>query len=117
MDYCLEKNVPVFPGCVTPTEIAGAVKCGLKVVKFFPAEQAGGTAMIRALAAPYTTVKFMPTGGIGPENLKDYLSLSRILCCGGSWMVKRDLIRAGEFEKIRELTKEAAELAASVRKG
>ena len=115
VDYCLEKKIPVFPGCITPSEVAQAVKRGLEVVKFFPAEQAGGVAMIKAMAAPYTMVKFMPTGGIRAKNLKDYLSFGKILCCGGSWMVKGDMIRNGEFDKIRELTKEAVELAASIR--
>ena len=115
VDYCLDKKIPVFPGCITPSEVAQAVKRGMKVVKFFPAEQAGGVAMIKAMAAPYTMVKFMPTGGISAKNLKDYLSFDKILCCGGSWMVKGDMIRNGEFDKIRELTKEAVELAASIR--
>ena len=115
VDYCLEKKIPVFPGCITPSEVAQAVKRGLEVVKFFPAEQAGGVAMIKAMAAPYTMVKFMPTGGISAKNLKDYLSFGKILCCGGSWMVKGDMIRNGEFDKIRELTKEAVELVASIR--
>ncbi|MDE6944838.1 MAG: bifunctional 4-hydroxy-2-oxoglutarate aldolase/2-dehydro-3-deoxy-phosphogluconate aldolase, partial [Lachnospiraceae bacterium] len=74
VDYCLEKKIPVFPGCITPSEVAQAVKRGLQVVKFFPAEQAGGVAMIKAMAAPYTMVKFMPTGGISAKNLADYLS-------------------------------------------
>ena len=103
------------PGCITPSEVAQAVKRGLQVVKFVPAEQAGGVAMIKAMAAPYTMVKFMPTGGISAKNLKDYLSFGKILCCGGSWMVKGDMIRNGDFDKIRELTKEAVELAASIR--
>ena len=107
VDYCLEKKIPVFPGCITPSEVAQAVKRGLQVVKFFPAEQAGGVAMIKAMAAPYTMVKFMPTGGISAKNLADYLSFGKILCCGGSWMVKGNLIKNGEFDKIRELTKEA----------
>ncbi len=115
VDYCLEKNIPVFPGCITPSEIAQAVKRGLKIVKFFPAEQFGGVATIKALAAPYTMVKFMPTGGISAKNLKDYLECDKIICCGGSWMVKGDLIKAGEFDKIRELTKEAVELAKAIR--
>ena len=115
VDYCLEKKIPVFPGCITPSEVAQAVKRGLEVVKFFPAELAGGVAMIKAMAAPYTMVKFMPTGGISAKNLKDYLSFGKILCCGGSWMVKGDMIRNGEFDKIREMTKEAVELAASIR--
>ena len=116
VDYCLEKKIPVFPGCITPSEVAQVVKRGLKVVKFFPAEQAGGVAMIKAMAAPYTMVKFMPTGGISAKNLKDYLECDKIICCGGSWMVKGDLIRNGEFDKIRELSKEAVTLAADIRK-
>ena len=115
VDYCLSKNIPVLPGCITPSEVAQAVKRGLKVVKFFPAEQAGGVAMIKAMAAPYTMVKFMPTGGISTKNLKDYLSCDKIICCGGSWMVKGDMIKNGEFEKIAEMTKEAVELAKSIR--
>lgn len=115
VDYCLGKDIPIFPGCVTPSEVAQAAKRGMKVVKFFPAEQAGGIAMIKAMAAPYTMMRFMPTGGISTKNLASYLVSDKIICCGGSWMVKGDLIRAGEFDKIRELTKEAVELAASIR--
>ena len=115
VDYCLEKEIPVLPGCITPSEVAQAVKRGLKTVKFFPAEQAGGLPMIKAMAAPYTMLKFMPTGGISTKNLKDYLGFDKIICCGGSWMVKGDLIKNKEFDKIAEMTKEAVELAASVR--
>lgn len=115
VDYCMGKNIPVLPGCISPSEVAQAVKRGLKVVKFFPAEQAGGVAMIKAMAAPYTMVKFMPTGGISTKNLKDYLSCDKIICCGGSWMVKGDMIKNGEFDKIAEMTKEAVELAKSIR--
>ncbi len=115
VDYCLEKQIPVFPGCITPSEIAQAVKRGLKVVKFFPAEQFGGAASIKALAAPYTGLKFMPTGGISTENIKDYFNCKSVIACGGSWMVKGDLIAAGEFEKIKQLTQEAVKLAARLR--
>lgn len=115
VDYCLEKKIPVFPGCITPSEVAKAVKRGLKVIKFFPAEQAGGIEMIKAMSAPYPMVRFMPTGGIGTENLKEYLSFDKIICCGGSWMVKGDLIKKGEFEEISRLTKQAVGLAASIR--
>ena len=111
VDYCIEKNIPVFPGCATPSEVAQAVKRGLKVVKFFPAEQAGGLAMIKAMAAPYNMLKFMPTGGINTKNLKEYLACDKILCCGGSWMVKGDMVEAGEFDKIQKLTEEAKALA------
>ena len=115
VDYCLEKEIPIFPGCVTPSEVAQAVKRGLKVVKFFPAEPAGGVAMIKAMAAPYHQLRFMPTGGIGTQNLKDYLEFDKIICCGGSWKVKADLIKNGEFDKICKLTKEAKELAKNIR--
>ena len=115
VDYCMEKEIPVYPGCVSPSEVAQAVKRGLKVVKFFPAEPAGGVAMIKAMAAPYNQLRFMPTGGIGTQNLKDYLGFDKIICCGGSWMVKADLIKNGEFDKIAKLTKEAKELAKSIR--
>ena len=111
VDYCIEKNIPVFPGCISPSEVAQAVKRGLKVVKFFPAEQAGGLTMIKAMAAPYNMLKFMPTGGINTKNLKEYLACDKILCCGGSWMVKGDMVEAGEFEKIKKLTEEARALA------
>ena len=115
VDYCLDKEIPVFPGCVTPSEAAQAGKRGLKIVKFFPAEQFGGLATIKALAAPYTGLKFMPTGGVSAKNLEDYLSYDRIVACGGSWMVKGDLVKAGEFDKIRELTEEAVALAKKIR--
>ena len=96
--------------------MAQAIKRGLKVIKFFPAAQFGGVDTIKALAAPYTSIKFMPTGGINAKNLKDYLSCDKILCCGGSWMVKADLVNDKEFDKICELTKEAAELVKKIRK-
>ena len=115
IDYCMSIGLPVLPGCITPSEIAQAVKRGLKVVKFFPAEQSGGVAMIKAMAAPYSMVKFMPTGGISTKNLADYLSCDKILCCGGSWMVKEDLIKSGSFDKITDMTKEATALARSIR--
>lgn len=115
VDYCIGSEIPVFPGCITPSEIAKAVKRGLRVVKFFPAEQFGGVDTIKALAAPYTNVKFMPTGGVSAGNLEKYLSCDKIVCCGGSWMVKGNLVKAGEFEKIRELTAEAAALVKKIR--
>lgn len=110
VDYCLEKDIPVFPGCITPSEVAQAVKRGLKVVKFFPAEPAGGLKYIRAIAAPYTMMKFMPTGGINPQNVREYLAYDRIAACGGSWMVKNTMIENNEFDRIEELVKEAIEI-------
>ena len=115
VDYCLEKDIPVFPGCITPSEVAQAAKRGMKVVKFFPAEQFGGVDTIKALAAPYTNMKFMPTGGVSPKNIANYLNFKKIIACGGSWMVKGDLVKAGDFEKIKELTKEAVALVKEIR--
>ena len=116
VDYCLEKKIPVLPGCISPSEVAQAVKRGLTIVKFFPAEQAGGIAMIKAMAAPYVGLKFMPTGGINAGNLTEYLSCDKILCCGGSWMVKGDLVKAGDFGNIRELSAETRKLVDTIRK-
>ena len=111
VDYCLDKGIPMIPGCCTPSDIEQALERGLEVVKFFPAEAAGGVPMLKALAGPYRNVRFMPTGGIGPANLKNYLALPAVLACGGSWMVKESLVNAGEFDKIRELTMEAVKLS------
>ena len=105
--YCQEKNVPITPGTARPTDIEMALELGLEVVKFFPAEQNGGLPMIKAMAAPYTKVKFMPTGGINAKNLKSYLDFDKIIACGGSWMVPKDLVAAGDFEAIKNLTREA----------
>jgi len=115
VDYCLANNIPVYPGVITPSEVSQAVKRGLKVVKFFPAEQFGGVATIKALAAPFTSVSFMPTGGVNAKNIKDYLGFKRIIACGGSWMVKSDLVKAGEFDKIKELVAEAVALVKEIR--
>ena len=115
VDYCLEKQVPVFPGCITPSEIAQAVKRGLRVVKFFPAQQFGGAATIKALSAPYTGLKFMPTGGVSAANLKDYFGCKAVVACGGSWMVKGDLVAEGRFDEIESLTAEAVKLVAEIR--
>ena len=114
--YCVEKGIPVTPGCSNPSDVEVAIELGLDVVKFFPAEPAGGLPMIKAMAAPYVGLKFMPTGGINAKNLEEYLSCDKIICCGGSWMVKGELVKAGEFDKIRELTAEARKLVDSIRK-
>lgn len=115
VDYCISKNIAVFPGCVTPSEAAQAVKRGMKVVKFFPAQQFGGVSTVKALAAPYTTLKFMPTGGVNMENLESYLSCDKVIACGGSWMVKSELIESGQFEKIRQMTRQTVETVAAIR--
>ena len=107
--YCIEKNIPITPGTSSPSDIEQAIELGLEVVKFFPAEQSGGLAKIKAMAAPYVNMKFMPTGGISAKNLTTYLDFDKIIACGGSWMVPGDLINAGEWDKIEQLTREAVQ--------
>ena len=107
--YCIEKGVPITPGTSSPSDIEQAIELGLEVVKFFPAEQSGGLAKIKAMAAPYVNMKFMPTGGINAKNLTSYLDFPKIIACGGSWMVPGDLINAGEWDKIEQLTREAVQ--------
>ena len=113
--HCQEKNVVIIPGVATPSEIEKALELGLDIVKFFPAEPSGGLAMINALGAAYTKVRFMPTGGINADNVIPYLKSDKIFACGGSWMVKKDMIAAGEFGKISVLCQNAADLVHSVR--
>ena len=115
VEYCVKKNIPITPGTCNPSNVETALEFGLDVVKFFPAEPAGGLNYIKAIAAPYTGVSFMPTGGINSENVKEYLKYDRIIACGGSWMVKGDLIKSGNFEKIKELTAEAAAIVKEIR--
>ena len=107
--YCIEKNVPVTPGISSPSEIEQAMELGLEVVKFFPAEQSGGLAKIKAMAAPYGNMKFMPTGGINAKNLTSYLDFGKVIACGGSWMVPGDLINEGAWDRIEQLTREAVQ--------
>ncbi|MBQ5310496.1 MAG: bifunctional 4-hydroxy-2-oxoglutarate aldolase/2-dehydro-3-deoxy-phosphogluconate aldolase [Oscillospiraceae bacterium] len=107
VSHCIEKGITVVPGCSNPSDIEQALELGLTTVKFFPAEAAGGLPMIKAMSAPYTAVRFMPTGGINADNLNEYLAFKKIVACGGSWMVKKDLVAAGEFDKITALTREA----------
>ena len=105
--YCVENNIPVVPGIVTPGEIETALSFGLEVVKSFPAEAYGGVKTIKALSAPYGMIKFMPTGGVNAENIKTYLACPSVLACGGSFMVKDSLIDEGNFEEITRLTENA----------
>lgn len=110
-EYAIKRNIPILPGCCTPTEIMEALSYGIGVVKFFPAKQYGGLGAIKALSAPFPGVKFMPTGGVSAENLQEFLKQDMIFACGGSWMVAPELIREGQFGKITELAREAVELA------
>jgi 2-dehydro-3-deoxyphosphogluconate aldolase/(4S)-4-hydroxy-2-oxoglutarate aldolase len=115
VDFALEHGVPIVPGVCTPTEVGMALGRGLSVLKLFPAEAAGGVAYLKALAAPFGGVRFVPTGGIGPDNLGAYLAVKQVIACGGSWMVKKALIAAGEFDTIRTLATQAREIACAAR--
>ena len=113
--HCNDKGYPVIPGVCTPTEVEAAMSLGLSYLKFFPAEAAGGVKMIKAMSAPYTKIKFMPTGGIGVSNIKDYLNCKAVFACGGSWMVPADLINDGNFKEIEKLTAEAVSLVKEIK--
>ncbi len=108
--YCCDNNIPILPGVCTPTELMMVVNHGLPVAKFFPAAQFGGLATIKALAAPFPQMRFMPTGGVSEANVCDFLKESMIIAAGGSWMVKGDLIKAGKFDEIEDLTRRAVEV-------
>jgi len=107
VDYCIKNSIPVTPGINNPTQIEMALERGIEVVKFFPAEASGGLPLLESMSAPYTGIKFIPTGGINLNNLCSYLSDNKVLACGGSWMVKPELISSGNFSEITRLTKEA----------
>lgn len=105
--HCIKKKYPVIPGVNNPSDIEAALSFGLTFVKFFPAEASGGLEMIKALSGPYPQVRFMPTGGVTPENVHTYLAFDKVVACGGTWMVRDDLIKLQNFEKIKQLTEEA----------
>ena len=115
--YCAEKGIAIYPGCTTPTDYHAALKFGLEVLKFFPAEQSGGLAKIKAMSAPFPMFKVMPTGGISLKNLKEYLSCPVICACGGSYMVTAELIEGGKWDEITELCKKSAEIVKEARNG
>ena len=107
VSYCISNGITIIPGTSSPSDMEAALEMGLDVVKFFPAEQSGGVEYLKAVGGPYTTLKFIPTGGINAKNLNSYLSQKNVVACGGSWMVKSDLIDAGDFDGIKKLTREA----------
>ena len=113
--YCQSLNITVIPGCVTPTEIMQAINDGLSVVKFFPAKEFGGLSTIKALSAPFGGIRFMPTGGVNLENLKDFISSKFIVACGGTYMIKDNLIDSENYEEITRLSKLSTELIKEVR--
>lgn len=110
IEYCIKNNIFIIPGVATASEIQGALSLGLSVLKFFPAVELGGPKMIQALSAPFKTVRFVPTGGIKKENIMDFLALPSVLACGGSWLVKKDLVENLQFEAIATLVREAVSL-------
>ena len=115
VEYAQKKDIPIFPGCTTATDYHAALKFGLKLIKFFPAEQSGGLAKIKALAAPFPQFKVMPTGGVSLKNLKEYLSSPIIAACGGSYMVTADLIDNNKWDEITELCKKSRQIVEEAR--
>ena len=115
VDWCLDQSIPVIPGVMTPTDINAAIKRTLNVLKFFPAEAAGGVKTLKAISGPYGSIKFVPTGGITLGNLEAYLSLPNVVACGGSWLVQKDQISSGEFDTIESLVREAVQLVERIR--
>lgn len=113
--FACERGAPILPGVCTPTEIGLALSLGLSIVKLFPAEAAGGVPYLKAIAAPFREVRFVPTGGISAQNLPAYLAVTQVVACGGSWMVKKDVIAAGDFAAIRAAATEAVAIAAGAR--
>jgi 2-dehydro-3-deoxyphosphogluconate aldolase / (4S)-4-hydroxy-2-oxoglutarate aldolase len=116
VDWCQEHHVPVLPGVATPTEINMALARGVKILKFFPAEEFGGVRMLKALHGPYPEVRFIPTGGIRAYNLAEYLALPNVAACGGSWMATSRMIAEGQFEEIARLSTEARAIVRRERK-
>lgn len=116
VQYCQGKGIAIFPGCTTPTDYHAAYKLGLEVLKFFPAQQSGGIEKIKAMNAPFSMFKIMPTGGISLENLKEYLSAPVICACGGSYMVTADLIENQRWDEIIDLCKQSVEIVKEARK-
>ena len=117
VSWCVANGVPITPGTATPTDIEMALDHGLNVVKFFPCEAIGGLKTLKAIAAPYGMMQFIPTGGIDASNLAEYLKFPKILACGGSWMVSKELLAEKQFGKIAELTRQAVQIANTVRPG
>ena len=115
--YAQSRNLPIYPGCTTPTDYHAALKFGLEVLKFFPAEQSGGLAKIKAMSAPFPMFKVMPTGGISLKNLKEYISCPVIAACGGSYMVTADLIDNQKWDEITELCRKSVEIVKEARNG
>jgi len=117
VEACRVQEIPVYPGVSSATDIHRATEAGLDVLKFFPAEASGGAAAVAALAAPFPDVRFIPTGGVGPRNLAEYVGLPAVCCVGGSWMVPGDAMRAGDWPGVTELCRQAVAQVAQLRNG
>ncbi len=113
--YCVEKGIPIVPGCSNASDIEAALALGITTVKFFPAELLGGMKMIKALAAPYVNVNFIPTGGVNENNICEYLDYEKVVACGGTWMVDAKAIELKDFEKIKKLTQDAVKTMIGMR--
>lgn len=109
VQYCLEREILVFPGVITPSEVMKAIKLGLEVVKFFPSETYGGLKAIKALSGPFPNMRFIPTGGINEKNVREYLSFEKVIACGGTWMCSKALINNQQFDEIKKITKQSVE--------
>ncbi|MGH7602258.1 MAG: bifunctional 4-hydroxy-2-oxoglutarate aldolase/2-dehydro-3-deoxy-phosphogluconate aldolase, partial [bacterium] len=115
VNFCQARNLPIFPGVCTPTDIMAALEAELTMLKFFPADAFGGLKTLKALSAPFPQAEFIPTGGISAANLAEYLGFKKVMACGGSWMVKSELINEGKFDEIKRLTEEAVALKRTAR--
>jgi len=110
VEYCIQKKIDILPGCMTPSDIDKAVALGLEAVKIFPAEPIGGVKILKAISGPYGKMKYVPTGGVNVENLNSYLDFNKVIACGGSWMVPKDIIKEKRFDEIVNITKESIKL-------
>ena len=114
-EFCIDEEIPFFPGTMTAGEVQRAYALGLREVKFFPATLAGGVPMLKAFGSVFGEMRFMPTGGVSPENLPDFLALPHVLACGGSWLTPKDAIASGDFDRVTTLAREAVEIARKAR--
>ena len=115
VQYCLEQEIPVTPGVCTPSEFTLSLDYGLSLLKFFPSEALGGLTTLQAMSAPFPMLKFIPTGGINPQNITMYLQAKQVLACGGSWMVKKEFLKEKNFSKIKQLVAEAVTLVSQIK--
>ena len=111
--YCIERKMPIIPGVNNPSLVEQAMEMGLTLLKFFPAEASGGIAMLKSLTGPYSQIQLMPTGGVNPQNLADYLAISQVVTCGGTWIAPADAIKAHDWDKIARNVKEVVALTQS----